>query len=548
MRLLRHRRGDERGGPAGARRRTPTRAEVVEALDRNLCRCGAHNRMVRAVAAGGAAMAETGRAAEGPGRQPAAGPVDPGRPGRPDRRAGRQGRARPGHPHRAGPARRRRARRPTWPTCGCCGARHRRRAGRGPDRRQHVDLDLRAGAAGRRGQRARRCSSRPRRATGGSTRATVDRRRRTASPARTDSAARTASWPPTSTWTCRPTRRAGQGRRRAGSPAPTCPGSTCPDKVAGRPALHRTTCGCPASCSAGWSGRRRAAPGCATLDARRWPGRRRRVVRDGSFLGVAGAGRGRGGCARPTRLRGDGRLGRARRAAGRGRPRRASCAPARTRRSTVAADGVNDGAAPAAARPRSRATYRRPFVAHASIAPSCAVARWDAGRRAVEVWSHSQGICKLARAIAAALGLDPATVHVRHAEGAGCYGHNARRRRRLRRGAGGQGRAGHAGAGAVEPAGRAGLGAVRLGDGGRRRGRSSTTAGRLASWRYDVYSQGHSSRPGYAGVPGLLAATTWPTRRRTRPPVDPPTANGGGSTRNALPGYDLPTGGSPGTG
>jgi len=27
----------------------PDRAEVVEALERNLCRCGAHNRMVRAV-------------------------------------------------------------------------------------------------------------------------------------------------------------------------------------------------------------------------------------------------------------------------------------------------------------------------------------------------------------------------------------------------------------------------------------------------------------------------------------------------------------------
>jgi nicotinate dehydrogenase subunit A len=27
----------------------PDRAEVVEALERNLCRCGAHNRMVRAI-------------------------------------------------------------------------------------------------------------------------------------------------------------------------------------------------------------------------------------------------------------------------------------------------------------------------------------------------------------------------------------------------------------------------------------------------------------------------------------------------------------------
>src|SRR4249920_2565379 len=32
-----------------ARNSDPTEAEVREALDRNLCRCGAHNRMVRAV-------------------------------------------------------------------------------------------------------------------------------------------------------------------------------------------------------------------------------------------------------------------------------------------------------------------------------------------------------------------------------------------------------------------------------------------------------------------------------------------------------------------
>ena len=31
--------------------------------------------------------------------------------------------------------------------------------------------------------------------------------------------------------------------------------------------------------------------------------------------------------------------------------------------------------------------------------------------------------------------------------------------------------------------------------------------GRLTSWSYDVWSQGHTARPGYAGVPGLLAAT-----------------------------------------
>jgi CO/xanthine dehydrogenase Mo-binding subunit len=204
----------------------------------------------------------------------------------------------------------------------------------------------------------------------------------------------------------------------------------------------------------------------------------------------------------------------------------------------VAADGVNDGTTTEPTGTAVAATYRRPYVAHASIAPSCAVARWhpDGG---VEVWSHSQGIGTLARAIATALGLDPATVHVRHAEGAGCYGHNAAddvafdavlvaravpgipvqvlwsRQDEL----------------AWAPFSSAMVADVEA---------VVAPTGRLAAWRYDVYSQGHSSRPGYAGVPGLLAATTLADPATYPAAVDPPIANGAGSTRNALPGYDLP--------
>jgi len=68
-------------------------------------------------------------------------------------------------------------------------------------------------------------------------------------------------------------------------------------------------------------------------------------------------------------------------------------------------------------------TYSRPFLVHASIAPSCGVARWDDGR--LHVWSHSQGIHRLRDAIAAALALTADEVVVEHVENAGCYGHNA---------------------------------------------------------------------------------------------------------------------------
>jgi CO/xanthine dehydrogenase Mo-binding subunit len=204
----------------------------------------------------------------------------------------------------------------------------------------------------------------------------------------------------------------------------------------------------------------------------------------------------------------------------------------------VVADGVNDGTTTAVAGTTVAATYRRPFVAHASVAPSCAVALWHPDGD-VEVWSHSQGIGNLARAIAAVLGRDPATVHVRHVEGAGCYGHNA---------------ADDAAFDAVLVA-RAVTGTPVQVLWSRQDELTwapfssamvadveavVNDAGRLASWRYDVYSQGHSSRPGYAGVPGLLAATTLADPATYPAAVDPPVANGAGSTRNALPGYDLP--------
>jgi aerobic-type carbon monoxide dehydrogenase small subunit (CoxS/CutS family) len=42
-----------------ARNTRPTRADIVSALDPHLCRCGIHNRVIRAVQKAGARMAET---------------------------------------------------------------------------------------------------------------------------------------------------------------------------------------------------------------------------------------------------------------------------------------------------------------------------------------------------------------------------------------------------------------------------------------------------------------------------------------------------------
>src|SRR3712207_4552712 len=63
--------------------------------------------------------------------------------------------------------------------------------------------------------------------------------------------------------------------------------------------------------------------------------------------------------------------------------------------------------------------------------------------------------------------------------------------------------------------------------------------GRVTSWRHDVYSQGHTGRPGYSGVPGLLAGSHLAAPLDAPPADDPPVGAGGGTVRNAVPLYDV---------
>ena len=76
-----------------------------------------------------------------------------------------------------------------------------------------------------------------------------------------------------------------------------------------------------------------------------------------------------------------------------------------------------DGDAARTATRTLTAEFSRPFLAHASVAPSCAIARWDDG--CVTVWCHSQGIFLLRDAIAAGLALEAGQVTVHYVEGAG---------------------------------------------------------------------------------------------------------------------------------
>jgi CO/xanthine dehydrogenase Mo-binding subunit len=72
---------------------------------------------------------------------------------------------------------------------------------------------------------------------------------------------------------------------------------------------------------------------------------------------------------------------------------------------------------------RITSEYSRPYLMHASLAPSAAAALLDADGR-LTVWSHSQGIELLRGCLARVLRMDAENIHVVHAAGAGSYGHN----------------------------------------------------------------------------------------------------------------------------
>jgi CO/xanthine dehydrogenase Mo-binding subunit len=180
------------------------------------------------------------------------------------------------------------------------------------------------------------------------------------------------------------------------------------------------------------------------------------------------------------------------------------------------------------------ARFSRPYLAHASVAPSCAVARWQDDT--LDVWSHAQGPYPLRAELARWFDLPPDAVRVEHVEGAGCYGHN-----------GADDVAGDAALLARAVPGRhvqvvwsrqdelgwAPFGPAMVVD----VAVSLDPEGAIRHWRTDVWSNGHSSRPSSAGNPPLLAALH--EGRPVVPSSDPPLAVGAGSARNAVPGYDL---------
>ncbi len=212
---------------------------------------------------------------------------------------------------------------------------------------------------------------------------------------------------------------------------------------------------------------------------------------------------------------------------------------ARSEENTVV-DRVADGTSSAA---RSFAqNYSKPFIAHASIGPSCGIAQFaetEDGQPMLRAWTHSQGIFNLRKDLSILLAMPPGAIVVEHREGAGCYGHNGAddvvldavllaravpgspvRVQWSREDELGWSPFGSAMAIGIEA--------------------DLDAAGGIQAWRHEIWSNGHTSRPGRAATPTLLAASDIEAAFPRLPAVNVPLAGGGGSERNAVPPYDLP--------
>jgi nicotinate dehydrogenase subunit B len=180
------------------------------------------------------------------------------------------------------------------------------------------------------------------------------------------------------------------------------------------------------------------------------------------------------------------------------------------------------------------ATYTRPYQAHGSIGPSCAVAHQV--NDAMTVWTHTQGVYPDRAGIAEMLRVPPASVRLIHVEGSGCYGHNG---------------ADDAAADAAliaralpgipvrvqwmreqehawEPFGPAMVTKLKA---------TLDANGAIVDWNFDVWSNTHSMRPGGAG--SMLAAQHMAQPFAVPAPKPLPLPEGGGD-RNAIPFYKFP--------
>jgi len=177
------------------------------------------------------------------------------------------------------------------------------------------------------------------------------------------------------------------------------------------------------------------------------------------------------------------------------------------------------------------ASYSKPYLMHASIGTSCAVALFE--NNLLQIWSHTQGVYPLKEAIQKMLGLREDQLHITGIPGSGCYGHN-----------GADDVAAEAAIIAMdypgkhirlqwtredehawEPYGSAMVMQLKA---------KLDPSGKISHWGYNLWSDAHSSRPG--GNPENLL----PARHLAQPFVKTGSGGGGGAYRNSEPYYQIP--------
>ena len=199
--------------------------------------------------------------------------------------------------------------------------------------------------------------------------------------------------------------------------------------------------------------------------------------------------------------------------------------------------GVKQAPVLAAAAGRTHeATYTKPYLAHGSIGPSCAVATFLNGR--MIVWTHSQGVYPLRAELVKALKMPAKDVRCIHVEGSGCYGQNGAddvaldaallaravpdrpvRLQWMRDDEFGW-----------EPYGAAMSMSVKA---------SLNADNQIADWQYELWSNTHSMRPQSTSGTNVLAAWYMAEPQMHGEPRGIPQPAGGGD-RNAIPLYEFP--------
>lgn len=177
-----------------------------------------------------------------------------------------------------------------------------------------------------------------------------------------------------------------------------------------------------------------------------------------------------------------------------------------------------------------KASYFKPYIMHGANGPSCAVAYYNENK--LDIYTHSQGVYPLRDTLANLMDMEKESIHVKGVPGSGCYGHN-----------GADDVAAEAALLAVEfpgrhvrlqwmrdeenlwePYGTAMLLELQAG---------VDSGGNITGWNYDLWSDGHSTRPG--GNPSSLL----PARFLGRGYGTPGSGFRGGATRNSKPYYKI---------